>query len=646
MATRPPPSSLQANAFEAASPSSSFDDIDTLVTWPTLEQFMEDLSDLDEQDNSHEKLDRQGPSVQDMFAARERDVAASSDMFGNLSRREVLPTRLPTSTYQTWNHLALSCLALILLPLAAQLDASQLANATRADAMVSSQISSLMRERAESGGQMNMLGSYRIPGLATSPPLRRAGGISSPSSARPFGVEFNQEEGDADTSMHQKQRFVWSPDLHKRFEAAVAQLGIEAAKPQAISQLMGVHGENAPTRQNIKSHLQKYRLLMKKRAANGSSDAGTVPSVPPPPKASPSGVRAGNVRRSASTGALLKGVPEAMCDTKPDVGLKSDGGQRRVQMEEKLYKLDGLPPLRPTSQMEDDLNIEMHELGDIPMEALMMLDEQGSDWPSDAGSHAPRPDFGVMDGMPKQPAMGQGPLHMPSKSSFQQGVISGQALEQGELNLSQGFRNSLPQHNRLPGSYAKAPAAADASSGGTHDGRSGQSSGMGQKTEEGVPRVYSNEGSVATVNISRVSEGSSQSEAWMTTWRAEDLQDILDASESGVGGNPLPLSSVDENKPSHGEEHRHKSDGKSSLRTPGTAEFSFDGSMENGGKVDFHSKLSKNLTFIDESELQLGDAETCRDKLAGEVEASVNRSRLSNTMPPEFSPTLKRRRSR
>lgn len=102
MATRPPPSSLQANAFEAASPSSSFDDIDTLVTWPTLEQFMEDLSDLDEQDNSREKLDRQGPSVQDMFAARERDVAASSDMFGNFSRREVLPTRLPTSTYQTW----------------------------------------------------------------------------------------------------------------------------------------------------------------------------------------------------------------------------------------------------------------------------------------------------------------------------------------------------------------------------------------------------------------------------------------------------------------------------------------------------------------------------------------------------------------
>ena len=64
----------------------------------------------------------------------------------------------------------------------------------------------------------------------------------------------------------QKQRFVWSPALHQRFEAAVAELGLEQAKPQAIAQLMDLHGENAPTRQNIKSHLQKYRLHMQKKS--------------------------------------------------------------------------------------------------------------------------------------------------------------------------------------------------------------------------------------------------------------------------------------------------------------------------------------------------------------------------------------------
>merc|ERR1719478_1676521 len=63
-----------------------------------------------------------------------------------------------------------------------------------------------------------------------------------------------------------KQRFVWTSELHRRFEAAVNTLGVDQAKPQAISQLMNCEGEGAPTRQNIKSHLQKYRLLIQKRA--------------------------------------------------------------------------------------------------------------------------------------------------------------------------------------------------------------------------------------------------------------------------------------------------------------------------------------------------------------------------------------------
>lgn len=84
-----------------------------------------------------------------------------------------------------------------------------------------------------------------------------------------------QEDGTA----HKKPRYVWSAHLHRRFEEAVAQLGIDAAKPQTISQLMGVEGENAPSRQNIKSHLQKYRLMIKKRAG-GSANACTTSKSP------------------------------------------------------------------------------------------------------------------------------------------------------------------------------------------------------------------------------------------------------------------------------------------------------------------------------------------------------------------------------
>jgi hypothetical protein len=37
---------------------------------------------------------------------------------------------------------------------------------------------------------------------------------------------------------------------------------------------MNIEGCNAPTRQNIKSHLQKYRLLLQKRSKNAAA-AGT-----------------------------------------------------------------------------------------------------------------------------------------------------------------------------------------------------------------------------------------------------------------------------------------------------------------------------------------------------------------------------------
>jgi SHAQKYF class myb-like DNA-binding protein len=74
----------------------------------------------------------------------------------------------------------------------------------------------------------------------------------------------------------QKRRFVWSPELHSRFEAAVNALGLDAAKPKSILRLMNVEGL---TKANIKSHLQKYRCLMQKRAS--SSATTSQPSTAP-----------------------------------------------------------------------------------------------------------------------------------------------------------------------------------------------------------------------------------------------------------------------------------------------------------------------------------------------------------------------------
>ncbi|KAI3796091.1 hypothetical protein L1987_38755 [Smallanthus sonchifolius] len=73
-------------------------------------------------------------------------------------------------------------------------------------------------------------------------------------------LEDNGNEDD-DPSTQKKPRVVWSIDLHRKFVAAVNQHGIEKAVPKRILDLMNVEGL---TRENVASHLQKYRLYLKR----------------------------------------------------------------------------------------------------------------------------------------------------------------------------------------------------------------------------------------------------------------------------------------------------------------------------------------------------------------------------------------------
>mmetsp|Transcript_20045 Transcript_20045/g.65322 ORF Transcript_20045/g.65322 Transcript_20045/m.65322 type:complete len:165 (-) Transcript_20045:37-531(-) len=58
-----------------------------------------------------------------------------------------------------------------------------------------------------------------------------------------------------------RPRLVWTPQLHSRFVDAVNHLGVETAVPKTIMQLMNVDGL---TRENVASHLQKYRLYLRR----------------------------------------------------------------------------------------------------------------------------------------------------------------------------------------------------------------------------------------------------------------------------------------------------------------------------------------------------------------------------------------------
>ncbi|KAK4338910.1 hypothetical protein RND71_040372 [Anisodus tanguticus] len=74
-----------------------------------------------------------------------------------------------------------------------------------------------------------------------------------------------EEEDEADerddTSTLKKPRVVWSVELHQQFVQAVHQLGIDKAVPKKILELMNVPGL---TRENVASHLQKYRLYLRR----------------------------------------------------------------------------------------------------------------------------------------------------------------------------------------------------------------------------------------------------------------------------------------------------------------------------------------------------------------------------------------------
>ncbi|MFQ6632625.1 hypothetical protein Gotur_008465 [Gossypium turneri] len=80
------------------------------------------------------------------------------------------------------------------------------------------------------------------------------------SSKRRKDDEDENDERD-DTSTLKKPRVVWSVELHQQFVAAVNQLGIEKAVPKKILELMNVPGL---TRENVASHLQKYRLYLRR----------------------------------------------------------------------------------------------------------------------------------------------------------------------------------------------------------------------------------------------------------------------------------------------------------------------------------------------------------------------------------------------
>ncbi|KAG8382688.1 hypothetical protein BUALT_Bualt05G0103500 [Buddleja alternifolia] len=90
--------------------------------------------------------------------------------------------------------------------------------------------------------------------------------------------EDDTELENDDSSMAKKPRVVWSVELHQQFVGAVNQLGIDKAVPKRILELMNVPGL---TRENVASHLQKFRLYLKRLSGVAHQQGGFPPYCGP-----------------------------------------------------------------------------------------------------------------------------------------------------------------------------------------------------------------------------------------------------------------------------------------------------------------------------------------------------------------------------
>ncbi|XP_027368917.1 myb family transcription factor EFM [Abrus precatorius] len=85
-------------------------------------------------------------------------------------------------------------------------------------------------------------------------------------------VASSQAQTTTTTQTHRKARRCWSPDLHRRFVNALQMLGgSQVATPKQIRELMKVDGL---TNDEVKSHLQKYRLHTRRPSPSPQTGAG------------------------------------------------------------------------------------------------------------------------------------------------------------------------------------------------------------------------------------------------------------------------------------------------------------------------------------------------------------------------------------
>ncbi|XP_038723480.1 transcription factor HHO5-like [Tripterygium wilfordii] len=124
-------------------------------------------------------------------------------------------------------------------------------------------VSQLCKHGSKGGAFVGFKGTEKeaapqVPALSLMPPMS--------SSYVRVKIQSKHEQPQQQQQTQRKQRRCWSQELHRRFVDALQQLGgTQVATPKQIRDLMQVDGL---TNDEVKSHLQKYRLHVRKLPAS------------------------------------------------------------------------------------------------------------------------------------------------------------------------------------------------------------------------------------------------------------------------------------------------------------------------------------------------------------------------------------------
>ncbi|XP_062108699.1 two-component response regulator ARR2-like isoform X2 [Humulus lupulus] len=293
----------------------------------------------------------------------------------------------------------------------------------------------------------------------------------------------DEEDGDDrdDSSTLKKPRVVWSVELHQQFVGAVNQLGIDKAVPKKILELMNVPGL---TRENVASHLQKYRLYLRRLSGQHQTNMNNSFMSPQDPTFGPmTSLNGMDLQALAVTGQLpaqslatlqaaglgrstpKSGIPLPIVDQRNLFSFENpklrfgEGQQQHLSNGKPLNLLHGIPTSMEPKQLTNlhqsaqslGMNMQVNPHGSQNSPLLMQMAQAQSRGPilnESSSGHAPRLPSSVTQPMVTSGVLGRNGISDNGRGSGYNPVMQNSSMLNFPLNQSSELPgNSFPLGN-------------------------------------------------------------------------------------------------------------------------------------------------------------------------------------------------------